>query len=87
MQPTLYDENQYIIRINYLDDLYNRIYINTGYSAVLRTVDKYGNILTETYLDLKDSPVKCNSGYASQRNTWDALGRIIKQEYLDVAIQ
>ena len=60
-----YNENQYVIRMNYLDDHYNRTYISAGYSSVMRTVDKNGNTLTETYLDLDDNPVENSSGYGA----------------------
>ena len=49
----------------------------------MRTVDKNGDILTETYLDNNDMPVACSGGYATLRNTWDERQRLVKREYLD----
>ena len=82
-QPILFKDGYATVRLNYFDEKYVRTYISSGYSAVLRTVDKNGNILTETYLDLNDNPILCSAGYATVKNTCDLLNLVMRHDYLD----
>ena len=68
----------------YLDEKGNSISTYSGYYAVFRKYDEFGNNVRATYLDNEGEPILTDSGYASILKEFDEEGRTTVTRYFDI---
>ena len=58
----------------------------SGYSALKREFDAFGNWISQTHPDDKLNPYTIRSGYASIRRKYNSIGKIESEMYFDTNV-
>ena len=78
-----YDEEGHIIKISYLGNKHEPVYISSGYSIIKYEYNENGKIEKESYYDINGKPVKTKSFGNECHREYDENGNNIKTVYLD----
>ena len=78
-----YDEEGHIIKISYLGNKHEPVYISSGYSIIKYEYNGNGKIEIESYYDIDGKPVKTKSFGNECHREYDENGNNIKTVYMD----